>query len=99
MKRSSLATSRLIQIVDLQPDRRRAGAFEAVENSDDVRIGHRAWRFDEDSFFHAHVVRQVGAIAKVISIDVILNPLLKQISERTTDLARIIHGTHVSEAV
>ena len=79
-----------IQIVDLQTDRTCACAFETVENSHYVCVRKRAGRFDENGFFDSHAVRQIGAIAQFIAIDVVLKPLLKQIRKRSANLARVV---------
>ena len=80
-----------IQIVNLQSDGRGTGPFEAVENPNYVTIRKSAWRFDEYSFFYAYGVRQIGAIAKFIAINVILKPLLKQIGKRSADFAGVVY--------
>src|SRR2546421_10752147 len=68
----------LIQIVDLQSDRRRAGPFEAVKHSNYVCIRHRAWRFDEDSLFDANIFRQIISIAQFVLVRMILPSLLNK---------------------
>lgn len=61
----------LVQIIDLQTHRSRAGAFDAVEYASDFAIRKGARCLDKDGLFDSHLFRQVNPITQLIAIVVI----------------------------
>src|SRR5258706_4374555 len=84
-----------VQIVDLQSDRTRAGAFQAVEHSYNVGVGKRTRRLDEDGLFDSNIFREVDAIAQFVLIGMVHRALAKEIGKRGAQFRRVINRTHI----